>query len=209
MDDGVATTLTGVANMALALIGNNTIESLDDSNDGVAKTVRLLLTQTLREVQSHASACWEELVKERDLELRNDGVETPAGKFEYNLPLNCLGVRGVYADKECKDMTPWEIVGGFLRTQRPAKGIRYLEYSENPAEWSPELLEAVVELLSDKLLGAIGKDFATSRKLIETFWQVSFKRQSDNRTLRSVRSQAGNDGQYSRYYPNGRHSYQF
>lgn len=209
MNDGEADTLTGVANTALALIGNAPIESISDTNDGVAKTLRLLMTQTIREVESHASACWEELVKECDLELRDDLKETPAGKFEYNLPLNCLGVRGVYADKEFKDMTPWEIIGGFLRTSRPAKGIRYLEYSENPATWSPELLSCVVELLEAKLIGAIGKDFVSSRKLIEQFWGVSFKRQCDNRTLRSVRSPAGDDGVYSRYYPNGRRQYQF
>lgn len=200
-------TLTGVANMALALIGNNTIEDVTDTNDGVAKLVHILLMQTMREVQTHSSACWEELVKEKKLELRDDTKESPAGKYEYNLPYNCLGVLCVYTE-DGDETTPWEIIGGYLRTKTEVRGIRYIEFSEVPGEWSHELLEGVVELLSAKLVGAIAKDFATSRKLIETFWQTSFKRLSENRVLRAVRSRSGDDGVYSQYYKNGRTTYQ-
>lgn len=196
------TSLTEIANAALVQIGNSPIETLTDDNDGNAKICRIMLRQCIAEVEGHASACWDELLTVRELELRHDHGENQRGHgFEFNLPQDMLSVEDVY--DEHGRQVDYRIYGQYLYTKQRAKMIRYIRFSDNPGEWSVELKNCVIALLSAKLLGGIVKDFSSSRTAVEQFWNMEFVRWAANRKGKAERSRRGDDGTLRRLYSNG------
>jgi len=195
-------TLTEIANSALVQIGNAPIESIDDDNDGNAAICRVMLRQTIAEIESHPAVCWDELLTIRDLELRRDGGAGQRGSgFEYNLPLDVLSVEDVY-DKHGRQLD-YRIYGRYLYTKVEAEKVRYIRFSEEPAEWSVELRGCVIDLLAAKLVGGIIKDFDGATKAVNAFWQMTFYRWAGNRKNKAERQRRGDDGTLRRYYDNG------
>ena len=187
--------LTDVANSALVLIGDTPVPSIYDSNDGRCKAIRILTEQTIREVQCHHTGCWDELYREELLTPKDMGDKV------YNLPLRMLRVDGVFDEKGSP--VEWRIFGRELHAKRRAKTIRYLAYSDNPGEWSPELKSAVIGLLSAKLVASVTKDFSTSAQLVERFWAIEFPRWAGNKLASAAKTKRGDDAVLRREYPNG------
>lgn len=193
------TSLTEIVNSALVQIGDTPIKSLSDDNDGKAVCARLVVEQTIREVQCHSSACWEELIRDDLLTMRSSPEQdTVFGSFVWNLPFQWLSINGVF--DAFGHYVPWRIYGNTLHTKKPAKVIRYVKFSDVPDEWSAELKNCVIELLAAKLLGGIVKDYSASKQAIEVFWQQSFPRWVNNRAQNSQRMKRGYDGQLTQYY---------
>lgn len=189
--------LTDVVNSALVLIGDTPIKNLFDENDGRAMTARHIVKQAILEVQVHHTACWDELIKDKLLTLRH---KFRGGEYAYNIPLNMLSVHGVFDDKGAP--IEWREIEGTLRTEVPAKHIRFVEFSTNPDEWSPELKSCVISLLAAKLIAGIVKDFTTSAQMVQTFWMVEFPRWINNRRRNGERSHRGDNAQLRKFYPN-------
>lgn len=187
--------LTDVVNSALVLIGDTPVPSIYDANDGRCKAIRILTEQTIREVQCHHTGCWDELFR--------DELLTPKDidKNIYNLPLRTLRVDGVF--DEDGNAVEWRVFSRELHTKRKAKTIRYLVYSDNPAEWSPELKSAVIGLLSAKFVASVTKDFSTSAQLVERFWSMEFPRWAGNKLASAAKVKRGDDTLIRREYSNG------
>lgn len=193
--------LTEIANSALVEIGETPIYDIADTNDGRATMVRVLMKQVVREIQVHHTACWDELLCDENLTLREHGDGIGDAELRYNVPLNLLSVHGLF--DENGGSVDWRMIGGVLCTTRPAKRIRFVKLSMNPDEWSAELRSCVIELLAARLVAAIVKDFTTSKQLVATFWQIDFPRLTLNRRRNGARVRRGDDTILRREYPNG------
>lgn len=191
--------LTDIVNSALVQLGDSPIKDINDENDGRAKISRILIKQCIMEVESHSSSCWEELIEDEELTLKErKEYSYERTDFEYNAPLNILSVYGVY--NSLGERMDYRFYGGKIHTDVMAKFIRFIRYNENPDAWSPELKSCVIGLLAAKLIGAIMKDVGGSRQMVEAFWQTEFKRFSGNRILNGNRSRKGADDDLRRYY---------
>lgn len=185
--------LTELVNSALVGIGDNTIESLYDSNDGKAKMCRTLVDLCIREIQSHPSACWSELDTYDELVLNDKAYEKDC--VSYNMPRDCLSVKWVKDESLLK--IPYRISGRSLKTPYKAKYICFVRYSDNPEEWSSELKSCVIALLSAKMIAAIAKDYSASRQAVEAFWSIEFPRWAGNRLNKGETAIPGQDSELS------------
>lgn len=185
--------LTELVNSALVGIGNNTIHSLYDDNDGYAKLCRMLVNQCIREVQSHPSACWDELEAYDELVMNEKSYDKDV--LSYNLPHNCLSVKWV--KDEARLNIPYRMSGRSLKTPYKAKYICFVRFSDNPEEWSSEMKSCVIGLLSAKMIAAIAKDFSASRSAVEAFWGIEFPRWAGNRINKSETAVPGRDSELS------------
>lgn len=185
--------LTEVVNSALVGIGNNLISDLYDDNDGTAKLCRVLVMQCIKEVQSHPSGCWDELVAYDELVANDKAYQKEVRS--YNLPLGCMSVRWV---KDENNLTiPFKVIGRSLKTPYKAKYICFVRFSENPEEWSSEMTSCVIGLMSAKLLAAIAKDFSASRQAVEAFWAAEFPRWAGSRINKAETPIPGQDAELS------------
>lgn len=191
--------LTELVNSALVGIGNNPIENLYDSNDGVAKLCRMLVEQCIREVQGHPSGCWDELESYDELVLNDKGYVKDV--HSYNLPLHYLSIKWVKDENRLN--VPFKVAGRSLKTPYKAKYISYIRFSDNPEEWSSELKSCVIGLLSAKLLAAIAKDYSASRQAVEAFWSMEFPRWAGNRFNKAESPIPGQDTELSKFWGKG------
>lgn len=194
--------LTDLVNSALVGIGDNTIENLMDANDGKAKLCRLLVTQCIREVQGHPSACWSELDSYEILVPNDRAYRDDAPS--YNVPKDCLSIRWVKDGNNLR--IPYKVSARSLKTPYRAKHICYVRFSDNPEEWSSELKSCVIGLLSAKLLAAIAKDYTASRQAVDSFWMVEFPRWAGNRMNHSDNAVPGKDSELSELFGEDPHS---
>jgi hypothetical protein len=185
--------LTEIVNSALVGIGDNTINSLYDQNDGKAKLCRMLVEQCIREVQSHPSGCWSEL--EEFGELTANDKSYSKDTCTYNLPNNCISIKWVKT--AARERVPFRVSGLSLKTPTPVRYVCFVRYSDNPEEWSSEMKSCVIGLLSAKLLAAIAKNYAVSRQAVEAFWSVEFPRWAGNRANKSESAIPGQDSELS------------
>lgn len=185
--------LTELVNSALIGIGDNTVKSIYDQNDGKAKLCRLLVDQCIREIQSHPSGCWSELEAFDEL-VANDKAYAK-DSHTYNLPLNCISIKWVRT--AAREPVPFRVSGRSIKTPVPVRYVCFVRYSDNPEEWSSEMKSCVIGLLSAKLIAAVAKDYAASRQAVEAFWSIEFPRWAGNRMNKSESFIPGQDSELS------------
>lgn len=194
--------LTEIVNSALVQLGDRPILDIEDLNDGRAAISRVLLRQCIREVESHPSCCWTELIEDEELTFRGRAVLASVSDgdiYEWNVPLNLLSIVGVFDGSGRR--IEYRYIGGKIRTKEKAKFIRYVRYNETPGAWSSELKSCVIGLLRSKMIGAIMKDVQGSIQMVEAFWKGEFKRfAGDRAVVGRRRGMNGSDNDYRRFY---------
>lgn len=197
-------TLTGICNSALAMIGDTRfIANIEDGNNPLCGTLRIVLYQVCREIQAHEFGVWDELEEDVELVLRQ---ETEAGgvfdgRYQYNLPLHMIAPVECY--KSGVGRIPYEISGGFLHCKESdGVRLRYIKFSINPSEWGVELRTCVIKLLSARIVAAVAKDYSSAQKLEQQFWSFDYLHWAGNKKNKAKRSSIpGNDAQLSGNYP--------
>lgn len=126
-------TTTDVANLAMALLGQPPLASIDSTTEA-AKLARRVLPLVLREVE--AEFRWAELVRVWAPSAPLDDLSEDDW-YRFTLPTSCLRVLEVLDD------WPYRVEGQILITPASAPEVRYITYSEDPSAWSATLVRAV------------------------------------------------------------------
>ena len=133
----LADTLTDIANLALASIGEQQIENIDESTS-VAKTIRRMISETIR--QTILLVDWPEL----RVTFKPTGVEdSETGMWTYNLPTNFLEVLHLNPLYTFSALDSWELEAGKLRVPVAGITLTYKRYSEEVTDWSGNLVELI------------------------------------------------------------------
>ena len=145
-------TLTDVANLALARLGQPSINSLDDTGS-VAAAVRLVMKQAIRSEQRIAD--WPELRQE--IELAKDATDHTDGRYRYALVPQWLAIRS--ADAEFARYAGW------LLSEADPLTVTVTVYSEDVAAWSTGLLECVSLALAILIAPFLGRDTDAAQEI--------------------------------------------
>lgn len=134
------TTLTGIANISLSMLGEkfNTqlIDIATDTGD-LAKLVNQFIYPAIRDVQFQFR--WDELVTRVVLTSPDDMTGNPAYPWGYRYALP-----DDYLTPAWQDQVDYEIEGGFVYCNWSDNYVfPYHKYSIDPAEWTSGLLEVV------------------------------------------------------------------
>lgn len=148
-----AVSLTNVANMAMALIGQERITRLDGDTSKQARLANEFLPQV-------RDAClvrhpWGFAIKRITLPAL---ATAPVFGFAYayERPSDCLRVLTLDADDPHQ---PFVIEGNTIATDQPAPlGIRYIRQVTDPGSWSPEFVDLVATELAERLCIPLSAD---------------------------------------------------
>lgn len=130
----LASTLTDVANLSLASIGEVLIENIDDQTE-VARSINRVLYESIRQTQ--LEIFWEDLIEVFEPTKLTEPYPGTDMLNQYNMPTNFLDIVGLASGAH------WFLSGGKLITEDPAPCVTYKRYSEEPSEWSGYLMELV------------------------------------------------------------------
>ena len=135
------TSITNVANMAYALLGDFEIDDIDDNTDTNAKRANKWYESNVRAVIRQFSN-WGRC--EAYYELTNDGVAPLVSKYGYkvNIPPNVISIMEV-TDSSGVPIYPWKVVGQKIYSNVSSMVIRVQEYVEDPNLWDPLMLNVV------------------------------------------------------------------
>lgn len=128
----IPSTLTDIANLALTSIGEDTITSID-AETARARKVRVVLYQNIREVQRLID--WPELRVRKTLTQHASMLTDTI--YKYLLPTNFLEV--ISTDDDIN----WFLQDSYFCTGSSTAEITYKKYSQEPSEWSADLVEMV------------------------------------------------------------------
>lgn len=139
-----------IANMALAVLDEAPITSLDDDNKA-ARLCNLHYDLTREaELQKHA---WNFAIV--SAELTGTDLETDAGtlNWSYDVPTDCLRVLPLTHDGEPQGLPiSWRRQGSVILTdQESPRTIRYIGNLTDPDDWDALFTEVVVAALAVKL----------------------------------------------------------
>ncbi len=167
-----AQTLTDIANLALALIGETRIDSLDDDG-AVALDCATVIHSAVREVQ--ADFPWPELRKAAVLEL--DGQDEVTGLWGFYLPDDFLrmarspGEFGPVTD-ELGAEVDYERIGPTLYCAAESARLHYIAADCDPAGWSPWLCKAIYTMLAINLAPLRNKSKTLTEQLIQIYENI-------------------------------------
>lgn len=158
---------TGMANGALALIGEPPISSLDDTKRRAA-----------RECKRHFASVRDGLLAKRDWEFARNSctpsaLSTPPSatyQYRYMLPADCIRVTKL----NDADMDPWEsmssgddvTVARAVDTNCVAPVVWYTRQLVNPAQWAVGFQTLFHAALAAKVNPSVGRDKALTAQLM-------------------------------------------
>ncbi len=162
----MAVSITGICNQALAKIGSERINDIDDSSVG-ARQCREHYEQTRDAlIRSH----WWRFAAARA--TLSESADAP--DFEWNtqfdLPNDFLRFKSFYSGNNTRLQTytrGFAIEGNKLLTDEDTCEIRYIKKVTNPAEFDPLFIEVLVIQLAIKLVMSLAGDRLLRRELIE------------------------------------------
>jgi len=134
-----AETLTDVANLALASVGEKLIANID-SDGRIEGIVNNVLCETIRQVQSEIQ--WGELRTIVEPSQLPDMYPPAPSFFQYQLPTNFIDV------VELSSGADWFVENGMLITTDSAPMLIYKRYSEEVTEWSAYMVEMIYRKLA-------------------------------------------------------------
>jgi len=129
-----ASTLTDIANLSLASIGEVLIENIDDQT-AVSRAINRVLYESIRQTQ--LEIFWEDLIEVFEPTQLTAPYPGSAGLNQYNMPTNFLDIVSLESGAN------WMLRGGKLVTEDEAPVVTYKRYSEEPSEWSGYLVELI------------------------------------------------------------------
>lgn len=174
----LASTLTDVANLALASIGERVIQNIDDETS-IARDIRRVLFESVRQTQ--LEIFWEELteiIKPSQVTDRYPGDEE---FFQYRLPNNFLDVVGLESN------FAWFLSGGKLITKDPEPLLTYKRYSVEVSEWSGYLVELIYRRVAANVAMPLTQNLQLAQKAEQIYDTVKL----NNLTRSSNRSRSG------------------
>jgi len=142
-----------VVNMALALLGENRIDALDDDDSETAGYVIDVYEPTV--CAALTSFPWSFATGwTAQLSPLSAAAESPTYQYEYTLPADCLSVERTDVDQDS-----WALVKGRLQSNRASLRLYYIaRVPENL--WSAQFAESVSYLLAGRLAPSIQTDGA-------------------------------------------------
>ena len=151
-------TLTDVANLALARIGSDPIEAIDDTTKEGRLISHLLTSAVDAELRLGTWRFAERTERLAALE------GAPFGDYEnvFALPADCLRV------KEVDETSNWTVAGGRLYTDSSTATVRYTARVMEPSLWDPLFSDVVSFRLAAELAFAV----AASQTLAQQMWQA-------------------------------------
>lgn len=144
------TTQVDIANMALALLDEAPIDSLED--DSKAARLCKIHFETTREAELMLHA-WAFAIKTGEL----TGTDTDSGSgtlnWEYELPADALRVLPLTYDNTLRGVPiSWEVRDGNLYSdQSSPRGVRYIGNFTDPDDWNALFIEALAAALAVKI----------------------------------------------------------
>lgn len=147
-----ASTITDVANRVLGLLGERPVTDITTPDTTGGEKLKVHLYDSIDEVQG--SFYWQELIRYETITA--DATDHYDDRKRYALPANCLrplGVRGqgfnsfpstTYSQLILDDAEAYSIENNWLLTYAEEVDIGYIVRSDDPTEWTPELLNCIV-----------------------------------------------------------------
>lgn len=199
-------TLTDVANLALASIGEQVIENIDDQTE-VARAVNRTLYESIRQTQ--LEIFWEELIEITEPSQVTDPYPGAAALFQYRLPNNFLDVVALQSNANFHTSPQWFLSGGKLITEDPAPLLTYKRYSEEPSEWSGYLLEMIYRRVAMNIAMNITQNGQITAKAQQDYQESAIRNltRSSNRSRKNSFRDSGFGNVQSRIYGRGRWPY--
>ena len=133
----LAETLTDIANLALATLGERQIQNLD-ADAAPAPTVRALMHESIRQVQQDIK--WPELIVTHSPQAYPELYDEDALLYQYYLPTNFISII------ELKSGYNWQIINNRLVTGDFLPTMLYKRSSFEPSEWSDFMVELIYKL---------------------------------------------------------------
>ncbi len=184
-------TETGMANGALALIGEPPITSLDDTTRAAARHAKRFFAEER-----------DELLRSKDWQFARTFVNPPAGvvcpnptwAWRYTMPADCIAVQRIGDYENYTDEPEWECpatgddgtVAIVLDTNAVAPEVYYTRRVVNPAQWDLEFSSLFKTRLAIKLNPLIGRD-----KSLTAMLQQQAQGKTDEATIRDSRERRG------------------
>ncbi len=151
---GRVNTKTGVSNLALSLIKQNTVASIEppDKNSKAAKLAAQFYDDTRREVLSET--VWDFAIK-RAL-ISASAAPAFGWGFSYELPSDFIRIATIGDEENPLTQDDYIIENGFILCDEEAPlKLRYVYDLEDIAKFSPKFLIAFVKKLSSYLAAAL------------------------------------------------------
>lgn len=179
-----ASTLTDVANRVLGLLGEEPVTDIASPDTGAGIKLNVHLLDSIDEVQG--SFYWQELIRYESITA--DATDHFDGRKRYALPNNCLrplGVRYTSAGQlpattytqivEYSDEY-YTIENNWLITYAQSADIGYIVRSDDPTEWTPELLNCIVHCAAVNSGQSITDSPQIVRNILEKYEQLVMPR---------------------------------
>lgn len=160
--------LTDIANLSLDLIGDKTINDINNIKDPIAQLMKRQMDTTIKEVQTMVH--WPELYsgdpndisEALTLESITDTYVGVDGQYQFILPADFLAVLETNSfppntlpgqqDSRFTSSPVWKLQNGFLIARVENFQLLYKRLDRNPAKWTSELTEMIYVALADKIV---------------------------------------------------------
>jgi len=192
----LASTLTDVANLSLASIGEVLIENIDDQTE-VSRAINRVLYESIRQTQ--LEIFWEDLIEVFEPTQLTETYPGSDVLFQYNMPTTFLDVI------KLKSGADWFLSGGKLVTEDPAPVVTYKRYSEEPSEWSGYLIELVYRRVAANVAMPLTQNPQITQMAAQTYQETMMKNltRSTNRSRKNSFRTQGFGNIRSRLYGRG------
>lgn len=156
---------TDLVNQALGLIGQDRINSLDNTvASKVIQTSNFFLPRVKRSVLRGRD--WN-CARKREVLIAVDNPAVGEWSYAYRLPTDCLAMRRFSSNIRCVAFAPYSVEGRILLTNNTPVKIVYTAEVTNPNLWDTLLFDACATRLAAELAGPIVRDFGMAKG----FWE--------------------------------------
>jgi hypothetical protein len=161
---------TDVANQALGRIGAKTIMDLDDEANTFARVVKNVYELSVRELaRSHPWNC----LKARQ-NLAQLTAEPEFGfTYQYQLPTDCVRLLTVNGYDPGSREDVFLVEGRKILTDAEEAKITFIKYQDDPSQYDPLMVEALVVLLASKISITIRQDEGLARSFKEEYERIA------------------------------------
>lgn len=193
----LASTLTDVANLSLASIGEVLIENIDDDTE-VSRSINRVLYESIRQTQ--LEIFWEDLIEVFEPTKLTAPYPGSDVLNQYNMPSNFLDIVNLQSGAD------WFLSGGKLITEDPEPVVTYKRYSEEPSEWSGYLMELIYRKVAANVAMPITQNPQITQMAADLYEKAMLKNltRSSNRSRKASFRDAGFGNVLSRLYGRSR-----
>lgn len=187
----MAVSKTDICNLALARVGALTIMDIDDADSKGARACKNAFESTVREVSR--AGMWNPL-KSRATLAELTATPEFGWAHQFQLPtdfIRLFKLNGV--DLNNDDPSDYfEIEGKLLLTDAETAEIQYIAFKDDPNQYDPLMVDAIVVLLASKISVPMRQDESLAANLRQEYERI---------TLPRARKTDGNERKPRRYDP--------